>query len=212
MAHKVHPKSFRIHETKDWISRWFDRKNYQESLQEDYLIREVLKKKLKEASVESIEIERFQGKLNVIIATSRPGLLIGRGGSGVEEIRKAVLKIAGPKKKDIKIDIQEIKNPWEHASLVGAFIALQIEKRMPFRQVMKQAITKVMANKGVEGVRIEMAGRLGGAEIARREWMHKGRMPRQTLRADIDYRLTTCMTRYGTIGIKVWIYKGEKFE
>ncbi|MBI2113292.1 MAG: 30S ribosomal protein S3 [Candidatus Wildermuthbacteria bacterium] len=212
MAHKVHPKSFRIHETKDWVSRWFDKKTYQESLKEDFKIREVLEKRFKEASVESMEIERFSGKLTVIISTSRPGLLIGRGGSGIEEIKKAVAKEAGGKKKEIKIEIRELKNPWEYASLTGAFIASQIEKRMPFRQVMKQTMSKVMASKGVEGVRIEMSGRLGGAEIARREWMKKGRMPRQTLRADIQYALTEALTRYGTIGIKVWIYKGEKFE
>lgn len=212
MAHKVHPKSFRIHETKDWVSRWFDKKHYQESLKEDFMIREVLQKKLKEASVESIEIERFSGKLTVIISTSRPGLLIGRGGSGIEEIKKAVVKAAGPRKKEIKIEIREIKNPWEYPSLTGSFIATQIEKRMPFRQVMKQTISKVMASKGVQGVRVELSGRLGGAEIARREWMQKGRMPRQTLRADIQYALTEALTRYGTIGIKVWIYKGEKFE
>lgn len=212
MAHKVHPKSFRIKETKDWLSRWFDKKNYQGSLKEDYLIRKALDKKLKEAAVQGIEIERFSGKLTIIISTARPGLLIGRGGSGIEEIKKLVLKSVQGAKKDTKIEIREIKNPYEYASLTAGWIASQVEKRMPFRQVMKQTMQKVMASKGVEGIRIEMSGRLGGAEIARREWMHKGRMPRHTLRADIDYSLQEALTRYGTIGIKVWIYKGMKFE
>lgn len=211
MAHKVHPKSFRLKETKDWSSRWFDKKKFQEFLEEDYRIREFLEKKLKEASVQNIEIERFSGKTTVIITTARPGLIIGRGGSGIEEIKKAIQKIAKVGK-DVRIEIREVKNPWEYASLAAAAIAQQIEKRMPVRRVMKQSLSKMTEIKGIEGARIEVAGRLGGAEIARREWLQLGRMPRQTLRADIDYFLTEAKTRYGTIGVKVWLYKGEKFE
>ncbi len=211
MAHKVHPKGFRLKETKDWGSRWFDKKKFQEFLQEDYRIREFLEKKLKEASVQNIEIERFSGKTSVIITTARPGLIIGRGGAGIEEIKKAIQKIAKVGK-DVRIEIREVKNPWEYASLAAAAIAQQIEKRMPVRRVMKQSLSKMTEAKGIEGARIEVAGRLGGAEIARREWLQLGRMPRQTLRADIDYFLVVANTRYGTIGVKVWLYKGEKFE
>ena len=211
MAHKVHPKGFRLKETKDWGSRWFDKKKFQEFLQEDYRIREFLEKKLKEASVQNIEIERFSGKTTVIITTARPGLIIGRGGAGIEEIKKAIQKIAKVAK-DVRIEIREVKNPWEYASLAAAAIAQQIEKRMPVRRVMKQSLSKMTEAKGIEGARIEVAGRLGGAEIARREWLQLGRMPRQTLRADIDYFLAVANTRYGTIGVKVWLYKGEKFE
>ena len=211
MAHKVHPISFRLKETKDWSSRWFDKKKFQEFLEEDYRIREFLEKKLKEASVQNIEIERFSGKTTVIITTARPGLIIGRGGSGIEEIKKAVQKIVKVAK-DVRIEILEVKNPWEYASLAAAAIAQQIEKRMPVRRVMKQSLSKITESKGIEGARIEIAGRLGGAEIARREWLQLGRMPRQTLRADIDYFLGVANTRYGTIGVKVWIYKGEKFD
>ncbi len=211
MAHKVHPKSFRLRETKDWDSRWFDSKRYQELLEADYHIREFLEKKLKEASLQNIEIERFSGKATVIITTARPGLIIGRGGAGIEELRKAVQKITGPKI-EVRIEIREVKNPWEYARLSASSIAQQIEKRMPVRRIMKQSLEKMMAGKGTEGARIEVSGRLGGAEIARREWLQLGKMPRQTIRADIDYSLVEALTRYGTIGVKVWLYKGEKFE
>ena len=212
MAHKVHPKSFRLRETKDWDSRWFDKKQYQKFLEEDYLIREFLEKKLKEASLQNIEIERFSGKVTIIITTARPGLIIGRGGSGIEELKKAVQKVIGAKKEEIRIEIREVKNSWEYARLAASSIAQQFEKRMPVRRVMKQSLEKMMGSKGIEGARIEVSGRLGGAEIARREWLQLGRMPRQTLRADIDYALVEALTRYGTIGVKVWLYKGEKFD
>lgn len=211
MAHKVHPKSFRIKETKDWGSRWLVKKNVPQLLKEDFLIRSHLEKKLKEASLQNIEIERSPGKVNVIISSARPGLLIGRGGSGIELLKKEIQKIAHLAK-DVRIEIREIKNPWEFASLIAQFVAFQLEKRMPHRRTLKQTLSKVTAVKGIEGARIEVSGRLGGAEIARREWMQKGRLPRGTLRADIDYSLKEAYTRYGTIGVKVWLYKGEKFE
>ncbi|TSC56335.1 MAG: small subunit ribosomal protein S3 [Parcubacteria group bacterium Greene0714_21] len=211
MAHKVHPKSFRIKETKDWSSRWFVKKNVPQLLKEDFLIRSYVDKKLKEASIQNIEVERFPGKVNVIIFSARPGLIIGRGGAGIELLRKEIQKIAHLAK-DVRIEIQEIKNPWEFASLIAQFVAFQLEKRMPHRRTLKQTLSKVMAVKGIEGARIEVGGRLGGAEIARREWQQKGRLPRGTLRADIDYSLKEAYTRYGTIGVKVWLYKGMKFE
>ncbi|MDP2637028.1 MAG: 30S ribosomal protein S3 [bacterium] len=210
MSHKVHPKVFRLRETKDWLSRWFDKKNFQKHLEEDFSLRAFLEKKLKEAGLEHLEIERFPGKLTVILFTSRPGLIIGRGGSGVEVLRKALQKQVTVK--DVRIEIREVKNPWESAALSAQFIATQLERRMPARRTMKQSLQKIMAVKGNKGARVEIAGRLGGAEIARREWLKNGQLPRQTLRADIDYGFREAMTRYGTIGVKVWIYKGEKFD
>lgn len=216
MSHTVHPKSFRIKETADWLSRWFDKKNYTKSLHEDFLIREFLKKKLKDAGMERVEIERFSGKINVIISSSRPGIIIGRGGSGIEEIKKSIEKLLGIQnqkgKREIRLEILEIKNPWESASLTAQWVAQQLERRMPYRKVMKQSMGKVMANKGIKGVKMEVAGRLGGADIARKESLRLGNLPLQTLRANIDYALWEAKTTYGMTGVKVWIYKGEKFD
>ena len=214
MTHKVHPKIFRIRENLDWNSRWISKKNTPQYLEEDFKIREFLNKKLKDAGIEKIEIERFSGKINVIISTSRPGIIIGRGGEGIEKIREnlknKILKL--DKKTDLKIEIKGIKDPFAKANLVGQWIAQQIEKRMPFRRVLKQAISKVMFHKEIKGVRVQVSGRLDGKEIARTEWLKKGQLPRQTLRADIDYGEVRAYCTYGVIGIKVWIYKGEKFD
>jgi len=212
MSHKVHPKAFRLKNSSDWMSRWLSKKNTPQILEEDYRIRAFLKKKLKECSVESIEIERFAGKTSVIINSARPGLIIGRGGKGAEDLKKEIEKVLGGGKKELRIEIREIKNVWASAPLAGQWIAQQIEKRMPHRRVMKQAMEKIMANKEVKGARIELSGRLGGNEIARREWLRKGQLPLQTLRAVIDYALTEALCTYGIIGIKVWVYKGEKFD
>ncbi|MBI2124120.1 MAG: 30S ribosomal protein S3 [Candidatus Wildermuthbacteria bacterium] len=213
MAHKVHPKAFRIREMKDWSSRWIEKKNYAKTLQEDFMIREFLLKKLKEASVESIDIERILGKIMVIVTSGRPGLIIGRAGAGIESLRKAIEGIVGKTKaKEVRLDVKEIKNPWESATLTAQFVAQQLEKRMPPRRVLKQTLQKVMATKGMEGVKVEIAGRLGGAEIARREWLKQGRLPLATLRAKIDYGFAEALTTFGTIGVKVWIFKGEEFE
>lgn len=213
MAHKVHPKAFRIKETKDWSSRWIEKKNYAKTLQEDFVIREFLLKKLKEASVESIDIERILGKIMVIVTSGRPGIIIGRGGAGIEQLRKSIETIVGKARaKEVKLDVREVKNPWESATLTAQFVAQQLEKRMPPRRVLKQTLQKVMASKGMEGVKVEIAGRLGGAEIARREWLKQGRLPLATLRAKIDYGFAEALTTFGTIGVKVWIYKGEEFE
>ena len=210
MSHKVHPKIFRIRETKDWLSRWVEKKMYAKTLEEDFRIREFLQEKLKDAFLESIEIERFVGRITVIISSGRPGLIIGRGGSGIEIIKKALQKLVDVK--DIRLEIREIKNPFESAALIGQNIAQQLEKRMPHRRIMKQTLQKVIANKGVEGVKLEVAGRLGGADIARREVLKEGRLPLQTQRAIIDYALVEARTTYGTVGVKVWLYKGEKFD
>lgn len=211
MGHEVHPKAFRIKEITDWNSRGFYKKKLPEYLEEDFKIREFLKKRIGKLGIEKIEIERFPGKIMVIISSARPGLIIGRGGEGIEELRKQLEKELVKGKKEIKIEIREVKNPWASASLAAQWVAQQIEKRTPFRRVLKQAIDKIMATKGVEGCRVEVAGRLGGVEIARTEWLKRGRLPRQTIRADIDYAKAEALCTYGLIGIKVWIYKGEKF-
>ncbi|MFH1714429.1 MAG: 30S ribosomal protein S3 [Candidatus Nealsonbacteria bacterium] len=217
MAHKVHPKAYRLKNLESWDSRWLSKKKMPQYLEEDFRIREFLKEKIGKLSVEKVEIERFSGKLNIIINSARPGLIIGRGGGGVEELRKGIenkilKKGTDSGKKDLKIEIREIKDPWSSASLTAQWIAQGLEKRMPHRRILKQTIEKVMASKGNKGVRLEVAGRLGGAEIARREWLAKGSLPRQKLRADIDYAQIGAVCPYGVIGIKVWIYKGDKFE
>ena len=210
MGHKVHPKSYRLKRLDSWDSRWLDKKKTPQYLEEDFKIRRFLKKKIGKLGVEKVEIERFPGKMTVIISSSRPGLIIGRGGGGIEELKKGLDKVV--EKKEFKIDIKEIKNPWTSAALTGQWVAQQLERRMPQRRVVKQAIEKVITVKDNQGVRVEITGRLGGAEIARREWLQKGRMPRQTIRADIDYAQEEANCTYGVIGIKVWIYKGEKFD
>ena len=215
MAHKVHPKAFRIKETADWNSRGFYQKRLPQYLEEDFKIREFLKKKIGKLGVEKIEIERSPGKINVIISSARPGLIIGRGGGGIEDLKKELDATLPPpskeEKQELKMEIREIRAPWASAQLASQWMAQQIEKRVPFRRVLKQALDKIMAQKGVEGARVEVAGRLGGVEIARREWLKRGRLPRQTLRAQIDYAQERAYCTYGVIGIKVWIYKGEKF-
>ncbi len=215
MTHKVHPKAYRIRRINDWNSRGFYKKPA-EYLEEDFKIREFVRKKLGKIGIEKIEIERFPGKLNIIIFSARPGLIIGRGGKGIEELKKELEKEIGivPEegKKEIKIEIREIKNPWISANLSGQWIARQIEKRVSYRRVLKQALSKISASKGVKGARVELSGRLNGAEIARRQWIKTGQLPLQTLRSDIDYARVKALCSYGVIGVKVWIYKGEKFE
>ncbi len=214
MTHRVHPKVFRIKEITDWDSRGFYRKKLPEYLEEDFKIREFLRKKLGKIGVEKIEIERFSGKINIIISSARPGMVIGRGGGGVEELKRdleVILKPAQKDKRELKLEIKEIRDPWSSASLSAQWIAQQIERRIPPRRILKQALDKILASRGVEGGRVEVAGRLGGAEIARRQWLKKGRLPLQTLRANIDYATARAFCTYGVIGIKVWIYKGEKF-
>lgn len=217
MSHRVHPKIFRIKGLEDWGFRGFPRK-FSVDLKEDLKIREFLNKKLKDMGVEKIEVERFPEKINIIVLTNRPGLIIGRSGGGVEmlkkELERKIFKKTvnkSKKKKEIKLEIREVKNPWISAVLTAQHIVKQIEKRIPYRRVLKQALERVMSCKEAQGVRVEISGRLGGTEIARREWLKKGKMPRQTLRADIDYCQTQAFCSYGTIGVKVWIYKGERF-
>lgn len=218
MAQKVHPVIFRIGQNKTWKSRWFapDKKQYREYLAQDVQLRSFLLKKLAKAGIENIEIERTAAFLKLIIYTSRAGLLIGRGGGGAESLRddvKKFLQQIGVKQKfDIKIQIEQLAKPETHAQVIAFQIAEQLEKRMPFRRVLKQSLEKIMQSREVKGAKIKIKGRLGGAEIARKERLAQGQLPLQTLRADIDFALATAFTTYGTIGIKVWVYKGEKFE
>lgn len=212
MSHKVHPKAFRIKGIDSWSSRGFYEKRFAKDLEVDVGIREFLQSRIGKLGVEKIDIERFPGRINVIIFTARPGLIIGRGGEGVDRLRKELEKMILKEKLEMKIEIREVKNPWTSAPLVAQWMAAQIEKRIPFRRVLKQSLEKIMANKGVEGARAELSGRLDGNEIARREWLKKGRLPRQTIRADIDYARDAAYCTYGKVGIKIWIYKGEKFE
>lgn len=217
MSHRVHPKIYRIRGIEDWNSRGFYGKKMAQYLEEDFLIKEFLRKKLAEASVGSIEIERSVNKLNIIIKTARPGLIIGRGGEAIEKLKKMIDKEllrlkSSPISKDIKLEIREIKNPWISASLIAQWIAQQIERRVPYRRVLKRALDRIITNKEIKGARVEVAGRLNGVEIARTEWLKEGRLPRQTLRADIDYAFFEAYCTYGVIGVKVWIYKGERFD
>jgi len=207
MTHKVHPKVFRIRGIEDWNARGFYEKDFALTLEEDSKIREFLQKKIGKLGVEKIEIERFPTKINIIISTARPGLVIGRGGGEVEELKKELEEKILKRKGELKIEIREIKSPWTSAPLVSQWMADQIEKRVRYRRVLKGALAKIMAQKGVEGARVQVAGRLDGVEIARREWLKKGRLPRQTIRADIDYAQNRAYCTYGVVGIKVWIYK-----
>jgi small subunit ribosomal protein S3 len=213
MAHRVHPKIFRIKEITDWNSRGFYEKRFSDFLKEDLEIREFLNKKFPKGVIEKIEIERFPSKIKIILLTARPGLVIGRRGEGIENLRsqleEKILK-KNSQIKEIKIEILEVKDPWKSANLVAQWMAQQIEARVPYRRVLKQALSKIMAHKDVQGARVQVSGRLDGVEIARKEWLREGKLPRQTLRAIIDYGTARAYCRYGVIGIKVWIYKGEK--
>jgi len=213
MGHRVHPKAYRIRGIADWDSRGFYKKPAK-LLEEDFKIREFLKKKLSRVGIEKIEIERFSNKLNIIISSARPGLIIGRGGEGIELLRKELQqKILEKKtKNELRIEIREIRDPWTSAGLSAQWVAQQIEKRVAYRRVLKRALSKIISHKEIQGARIQVSGRLNGAEIARREWLGSGKLPRQTIRADIDYAKAEAHCNYGIIGVKVWIYKGEKFE
>jgi len=216
MSKTVHPYAFRLGIIRDWKSRWFNLKKYRHFLKADVLLREWLEKKMRGMYVESIEIERSPNTLNVIIKTSRPGLVIGRKGEGSDklkaEIRKMLQKIGANIPRDLKLTIEEVRFPEIRAKIVSQMVAENLEKRFPFRRVMKQMIEKVMANREVKGVKISLSGRLGGAEMSRREWLRKGRIPLQTLRSDVDFAKERAHLPYGDIGIKVWIYRGEILE
>lgn len=206
MGRKVHPIGFRLKVTKTWDARWFaEGEQYVDHLQEDLEIRKLIHQESPRAGVSRIEIERFPGKVKIIVHTSKPGVLIGRKGVHVKMLRKKLEELVG---KSIDVDIKEIENPDLDAYLVAENVARQLEGRISFSRAMNRAIQRTM-REGAEGVRVEVSGRLGGAEMSRTIHMREGRVPRQTLRADIDYALAEAATTYGNIGVKVWVYKGE---
>ena len=211
MGQKISPTSLRIGINKDWASRWFGGRKYTDFLKDDLKVRAFLEKKLKNMGIDKVELERGTDALNVIIHTSRPGFLIGRGGTGIEELKSQIHKVL-KNKGSIRLEIQEIKNPEFSAKIMAESIVDQIEKRTPFRRILKQTLSKIMSNKQAKGAKIMMGGRLDGAEIARSEHLEEGSLPLQTLRADVDYAKDTAHTTYGTVGVKVWIYKGEVFD
>lgn len=216
MTHIVHPFSHRLGIIRDWKSRWFGTKDeYKQFLKADVIIREFLDKRLRGNHVAGIEIERNAKTFRIVIKTARPGMVIGRAGEGSTKLKNDILKevkrngIAIPQ--DFKLDIEEVRSPESSADVVGEMVAEALEKRLPFRVILKQTIEKVMANRDVKGARIAISGRLGGAEMARYEQIRRGGIPLQTFRADIDYARKTARLPYGAIGIKVWIYKGQVF-
>ncbi len=217
MTHVAHPYVQRVGIIRDWKSRWVttDPKTYREYIRTDAAIRKFLSKKLRGMAIDAVEIERNNETLRLIIKTARPGLIIGRSGEGATNLRKEIdmllrtLKLQH--KPDVKIDIEEVRSVETSAAIVGQMVVEGLEKRMPFRRVLKMTVEKVMGNRDVQGVRIIVSGRLGGADMARREELKKGRIPLQTLRADIDFARERANLPYGVIGVKVWIYRGDIF-
>jgi small subunit ribosomal protein S3 len=218
MTHTVHPYSHRLGILRDWKSRWFSPKGkYAEFLKGDILIRKFLEKKLKGFFVSDIEIERSEKALRIVLSTSRPGMIIGRAGDGAQKLRADIEKLLKknnllPAKVEVKLDVKEVKSPESNATIVAQMVVEGLEKRLPFRRVAKSTLEKVMANRDVEGVRIQLNGRLGGATMSRTEDRKLGRIPLQTFRADVDYASVKAVMPYGAIGVKVWIYRGEIFD
>src|SRR3990167_1128915 len=226
MTHTVHPYAHRLGIIRDWKSRWFAKSpaDYRLNVMVDATIRRFLKKRLRGMYVTSVEIERSRGSVRCLVKTSRPGLIIGRGGEGSQRLTKEIEKVVGAMKlpvsggevgakikTNVRLDIEEVRSPESQAPIVAWMVAEGLEKRQTFRRVLKQTVEKVMANRDVEGVRIAVSGRLGGAEMSRQEEIKRGRIPLQTLRADIDFAREIAYLPYGVIGVKVWIYRGEIF-
>lgn len=206
MGRKVHPIGFRLNLNKGWEGRWFATgKEYRENLQQDFAIRNLIHHDADKAGVSRIEVERFPGKVKVIVFTAKPGILIGRKGESVKKIRLDLEALTGKK---IDLEIKEIKNPDTDAYLVALNLAGQIERRVSYRRAMKRALQQA-TRQGAQGIKVEVQGRLSGAEMARSVWLREGRVPLQTLRADIDFARAEALTTYGRIGVKVWVYKGE---
>ncbi len=208
MGQKVNPISFRLVRTKDWRSKWFaNKKEFGELLIEDWQIRSFLQKKLNAAGIAAIRIKRMSGKVEVTIVTARPGLVIGKKGSEIDQLKTALQDLT---KKEIWVAIEEIKRPDLEAKIVADGIAAQLTRRIPFRRAMKKAMQSAM-DAGAHGIKVQLSGRIGGAEIARTEWYKEGKTPLHTLRADIDYGMGRAETTYGSIGVKVWLYRGEDY-
>ncbi|MEM6454032.1 MAG: 30S ribosomal protein S3 [Acidobacteriota bacterium] len=208
MGQKTHPYGFRLAYNKTWHSRWYADSDYADTLHQDLRLRNMLKKRLSHAGVSEIDIERAADRLRVTIYTSRPGIIIGRKGAEVDKLRDELKRFTG---REVHINIQEIQRPELDAQLVAASIAGQLERRVSFRRAMKKAMESAFRF-GAKGIKIMVSGRLGGAEIARREWYQEGRLPLHTLKADIDYGFAEAGTTYGVIGCKVWIYKGDRLR
>ena len=205
MGHKVHPNGFRLGVSRTWNAKWYADRDYTDLLKEDMSIRQLVTKRLANASVSLVEIERGINHVTVTVHTAKPGIVIGKGGQNVESLRQAVGKLTTRK---VKLEIKEIRQPELDATLVAANIAQQLSRRIAFRKAIKQAIQRTM-KAGAKGVKISVAGRLGGAEMARREWDREGRIPLGTLRADISYGQVLSRTTFGAIGVKVWVYRGD---
>jgi small subunit ribosomal protein S3 len=214
MGQKINANSLRLNITDTWKSKWLVKTGFAKNLQEDTMIRAFIMNDLKKAGLVRVDIDRFSNSTVINIKTTKPGMIIGKGGNGIDELKKKIFKHLGfdkKSKRDIKLNIEDVKDFNLQSQVIAQDIADQIEKRIAFRRAMKQSIEKVM-DAGALGVKIEMAGRLGGAEIARTERLFKGKLPLHTLRANIDFARVTAFTTYGTIGVKVWINKGEVFE
>lgn len=205
MGQKVHPKGFRIGVIKSWDSNWYADREYTELLHEDYKVRNYIKDRFYAAGISRVEIQRTGNRMRITIHTAKPGIVIGRGGAEVEQLKRALSVMTG---KNLNINIQEIKRPELDAQIVAENVAQQLEKRISFRRAMKQTVGRTIRANGL-GIKIAISGRLGGAEIARTEWYSEGKVPLHTLRADIDYGFAEANTTYGKIGIKVWINRGE---
>ena len=215
MGQKIHPTGLRLGITQEHRSRWFaDQNRYAELLQEDFKIRHFFQKNplklkgLESPGISQIRIERKADQIDLEVHTARPGVVVGRGGQGIEELRNGLLKVLGSGDRQIRINVVEVARVDADAALIGEYIAQQLERRVSFRRVVRQAIQRAQ-KAGIEGIKIQVSGRLNGAEIARPEWTREGRVPLHTLRADIDYAYCTASTIYGTLGIKVWVFKGE---
>ena len=212
MGQKVHPIGIRLGITKEWSSTWYaDSQNYADYVYQDYKIRSFLKTKLKDASVSRIQIDRPAKRASITIHTARPGIVIGKKGEDIEKLRIEVAKLLGMVLPDVRLNISEIRKPELDALLVAEGIAQQLERRVQFRRAMRRAVTNTM-RVGAGGIKVKVAGRLNGAEIARSEWYREGRVPLHTFRADIDYGLAEANTTYGIIGVKVWVFRGEVFD
>ncbi len=208
MGQKVHPYGFRLGYTKPWKSRWFAKRDYSDLLLEDLRLKKELKTRLRAAGISSIEIDRMANKLRISIRTSRPGIVIGRKGTEIDKLKADLQKGTN---REVFLDVQEVHKPELDSQLVAESIAMQLEKRIAFRRAIRKAVDSAQRF-GCKGIKVRVAGRLNGAEIARTEWNLQGRLPLQTLRADIDYGMAEAHTTYGIIGVKVWIYKGEILE
>jgi len=211
MGHKVNPISFRLGGIQSWRSKWFAKKDYKEMLKEDITLRDYILKKFPSGGISRVDIKRSANQVVFIVYSSRPGIVIGRGGEGAEKLREELKKKIGNPKIEVKVNIEEVKNSWLNANLAAQYIKEQLEKRIGFRRTLKQTL-KQITDAGATGAKVMVSGRLDGAEMCRKEWMAQGRLPLHTFRADIDFAQNEADTKYGKIGIKVWIYKGEVFS